>query len=92
MIALEKNAFRLTSSLVQFIFPEEYCFASFARHFGISNRAGDFIFPSAAIRYRIPLLTTLSATAAATGAIRALQSKDLRVKSLQEHHLRKEAR
>ena len=46
----------------------------------------------AAIRYRIPLLTTLSATAAATGAIRALQTKDLQVKSLQEHYLRKEER
>lgn len=40
----------------------------------------------AAVRYKIPLLTTLSATAAAIGAIRALQHKDLRVKSLQEHH------
>jgi carbamoyl-phosphate synthase large subunit len=40
----------------------------------------------AAVRYKIPLLTTLSATAAAIGAIRALQQKDLRVKSLQEHH------
>jgi len=40
----------------------------------------------AAVRHKIPLLTTLSATAAAIGAIRALQQKDLRVKSLQEHH------
>ncbi len=40
----------------------------------------------AAVRYKIPLLTTLSATAASIGAIRALQSRDLRVKSLQEHH------
>ncbi|MCC7162337.1 MAG: carbamoyl-phosphate synthase large subunit [Anaerolineae bacterium] len=42
----------------------------------------------AAVRYKIPLLTTLSAAAAATGAIRALQMKDLKVKSLQEHHRR----
>ncbi len=40
----------------------------------------------AAIRYRVPLLTTLSATAAAIGAIRSLQLKDTSVKSLQEHH------
>jgi carbamoyl-phosphate synthase large subunit len=40
----------------------------------------------AAVRYKIPLLTTLSATAAAIGAIRALQAKDVRVKSLQEHY------
>ncbi len=40
----------------------------------------------AAVRYQVPLLTTLSATAAAIGAIRALQTRDLRVRSLQEHH------
>jgi carbamoyl-phosphate synthase large subunit len=40
----------------------------------------------AAVRYRVPLLTTLSATAAAVGAIRALQMKELRVRSLQEHY------
>lgn len=40
----------------------------------------------AAVRYRVPLVTTLSAGAAAIGAIRALQLKELRVKSLQEHH------
>ncbi len=40
----------------------------------------------AAVRYGIPLVTTLSATAAAIGAIRALQVKDLKVKSLQEHY------
>jgi carbamoyl-phosphate synthase large subunit len=46
----------------------------------------------AAVRCKTPLLTTLSATAAAIGAIRALQQRDLRVKSLQEHHLGKGAR
>ena len=40
----------------------------------------------AAVRYKIPLLTTLSATAASIGAIRALQAKELSVKSLQAHH------
>ncbi|OQY95426.1 MAG: carbamoyl phosphate synthase large subunit [Chloroflexi bacterium UTCFX4] len=40
----------------------------------------------AAVRYRVPLVTTLSAAAAAVGAIRALQMKELRVKSLQEHY------
>lgn len=40
----------------------------------------------AAVRYRVPLVTTLSAAAAAVGAIRALQLKELRVRSLQEHH------
>ncbi len=40
----------------------------------------------AAVRFKIPLLTTLSATAAAIGAIRSLQAKELKVKSLQEHH------
>jgi carbamoyl-phosphate synthase large subunit len=40
----------------------------------------------AAVRFRVPLLTTLSAGAAATGAIRALQQKDLKVRSLQEHY------
>lgn len=40
----------------------------------------------AAVRYRVPLVTTLSAAAAAVGAIRALQLKELKVKSLQEHY------
>lgn len=43
----------------------------------------------AAVRYRVPLLTTLSAGAAAVGAIRALQMKELKVRSLQEHHRQK---
>ena len=40
----------------------------------------------AAVRYNIPLITTLSATAATLGAIRALRGKELQVKSLQEHY------
>jgi carbamoyl-phosphate synthase large subunit len=39
-----------------------------------------------AIRYGVPLLTTLSAAQAAIHGIRALREKDLRVKSLQEHY------
>jgi carbamoyl-phosphate synthase large subunit len=35
----------------------------------------------------IPLITTLSAAAAAVNGIRALRQKELRVRSLQEHHL-----
>jgi carbamoyl-phosphate synthase large subunit len=41
---------------------------------------------AAAIRHRVPLLTTLSAAQAAVGGIRALQEKELRVRSLQVHH------
>jgi carbamoyl-phosphate synthase large subunit len=41
---------------------------------------------AAAIRHRVPLLTTLSAAQAATSGIRALQEKELRVRSLQAHH------
>ena len=40
----------------------------------------------AAVRYNVPLITTLSATAATLGAIRALRGKELHVKSLQEHY------
>jgi carbamoyl-phosphate synthase large subunit len=40
----------------------------------------------AATRFEIPLLTTLSAAAAAVNGIRALREKDLTVRSLQAHH------
>lgn len=40
----------------------------------------------AAVCHRVPLVTTLSAAAAAVGAIRALQEKKLKVWSLQEHY------
>jgi carbamoyl-phosphate synthase large subunit len=43
---------------------------------------------AAAIRYNVPLLTTLSAAAAAVNGIMALQGKELKVKSLQAHHHR----
>ncbi len=39
-----------------------------------------------AIRYNVPLLTTLSAAQAAVNGIRALRVKDLRVRSLQAHY------
>ena len=39
-----------------------------------------------ATRMEIPLITTLSAAAAAVNGIRALRQKELRVRSLQEHY------
>jgi carbamoyl-phosphate synthase large subunit len=41
---------------------------------------------AAAIRYKVPLLTTLSAAQAAVNGIRALREKELSVRSLQQHH------
>jgi carbamoyl-phosphate synthase large subunit len=41
---------------------------------------------AAAIQNKIPLLTTLSAASAAVSGIRALKVKELKVRSLQEHH------
>jgi carbamoyl-phosphate synthase large subunit len=41
---------------------------------------------TAAIRYGVPLLTTLSAAQAAVNGIKALQEKALKVRSLQTHH------
>ncbi len=41
---------------------------------------------AAAVRRGVPLLTTLSAAAAAVNGIAALRAKDLRVRSLQEHY------
>ncbi|GAB4519778.1 MAG: carbamoyl-phosphate synthase large subunit [Anaerolineae bacterium] len=40
----------------------------------------------AAVRHGVPLLTTLSAAAAAVQGIRALRERELRVRSLQEHY------
>ncbi len=42
----------------------------------------------AAVRHGIPLLTTLSAAAAAVQGIRALRERELEVRSLQEHYRR----
>ncbi|MGH2543999.1 MAG: carbamoyl-phosphate synthase large subunit, partial [Ardenticatenaceae bacterium] len=41
---------------------------------------------TSAIRYGVPLLTTLSAAQAAVNGIRALREKELKVRSLQQHH------
>ena len=41
---------------------------------------------AAAVRHRVPLLTTMSAAQAAVAGIRALRDRELRVRSLQEHH------
>jgi len=46
----------------------------------------------AAITHHVPLLTTLSAAAAAVTGIRALHQSDIRVRSIQEHHLIQEGR
>ncbi|MGQ9849901.1 MAG: carbamoyl-phosphate synthase large subunit [Aggregatilineaceae bacterium] len=43
---------------------------------------------TAAIRYGVPLLTTLSAAQAAINGIQALKARGLRVRSLQEHYQR----
>jgi len=40
----------------------------------------------AATQYDVPLITTLSAAQAAVNGIRALRAKELKVRSLQEHH------
>ena len=45
---------------------------------------------SAAIRHGVMLVTTLTGAAATVSAIRALKSKDLKVRSLQEHHARRD--
>jgi carbamoyl-phosphate synthase large subunit len=41
-----------------------------------------------AVRHGVPLITTLSAAQAAVNGIRALQGKEMRVRSLQEHYQR----
>ena len=43
---------------------------------------------TAATRMNVPLLTTLSAAAAAVAAIQALRQKELRYRSLQDHFSR----
>jgi carbamoyl-phosphate synthase large subunit len=46
---------------------------------------------SAAIRHGVMLVTTLTGAAATVSAIRALRQKELKVRSLQEHHARRAA-
>jgi carbamoyl-phosphate synthase large subunit len=43
---------------------------------------------TAAVRYGVPLLTTLSAAQAAINGIQALKTRELKVRSLQAHHRR----
>jgi carbamoyl-phosphate synthase large subunit len=40
----------------------------------------------AAVAYRVPIMTTLSATAASVNGIRSLQTKGLAVRTIQEYH------
>jgi carbamoyl-phosphate synthase large subunit len=57
---------------------------------GKSSRADEAEIRRAAIRRGIPVLSTLSAAAAAVRAIRALSDHALSVKSLQEYHVRED--
>jgi carbamoyl-phosphate synthase large subunit len=45
---------------------------------------------AAAVRHNVPLISTLSAAQAAINGIRALREQDLKVRSLQQHHARRE--
>ncbi len=53
---------------------------------GSAAHADGIAIRTAAIRYGVPLMTTLSAAQAAVNGIRALQERQLRVRSLQAHH------
>jgi len=46
---------------------------------------------TAAIRHGVMLVTTLTGAAATVSAIRALRARELQVRSLQEHHERRNA-
>ncbi len=41
---------------------------------------------TAAVRHRVPLLTTLSAASASVAGIRALRDRELKVRGIQEHY------
>ena len=53
---------------------------------GKNPRRDEVVIRGAAVAYRIPIMTTLSAAAASVGGIRSLQVKGLNVKPLQEYH------
>lgn len=53
---------------------------------GQQARADQAAMYAAAIRYKVPLVTTLSAAQAAVNGIRALREKELTVRSLQRHY------
>ncbi len=56
---------------------------------GKTPRQDEVKIRGAAVTYRIPIMTTLSAAAASVNGIRSLQSKGLEVKPLQEYHAAK---
>jgi carbamoyl-phosphate synthase large subunit len=53
---------------------------------GPTARADGEAIRTAAVIYRVPLVTTLSAATAAVAGLKALRSRALSVRSLQEHH------
>jgi len=57
-----------------------------ARDIGRRAHADQTALRAAAIRYDVPLISTLTAAQAAVNGIRALREKELSVRSLQEHH------
>ena len=59
---------------------------------GPRARADQAALYAAAISHNVSLITTMSAAQAAVGGIRALREKELRVRSLQDHHSQSMAR
>jgi carbamoyl-phosphate synthase large subunit len=53
---------------------------------GKSPRQDEVKIRGAAVTYRIPIMTTLSAAAASVGGIRSLQTRGVTVRTLQEYH------
>jgi carbamoyl-phosphate synthase large subunit len=53
---------------------------------GKTPRQDEVKIRGAAVTYRVPIMTTLSAAAASVGGIRSLQSKGVMVRTLQEYH------
>ncbi len=56
---------------------------------GKTPRQDEVKIRGAAVTYRVPIMTTLSAAAASVNGIRSLQTKGLNVKPLQEYHAAK---
>ena len=53
---------------------------------GKTPRQDEVKIRGAAVAYRVPIMTTLSAAEASVGGIRSLQRKGLDVRTLQEYH------
>ena len=53
---------------------------------GKTPRQDEVKIRGAAVTYRVPIMTTLSAAAASVNGIRSLQAKGMTVKPLQEYH------